>query len=87
MGGNHLKGHWKLWIRKIIKMRMTNKIPLTEKDIKKYLDECIVFWSRCHQEGDKRAAMKLEAFQDVRYSLIGEELSFPEPEWRRREDK
>jgi hypothetical protein len=53
-------------------------VPFTEKDIKSYLDECIVFWR------DKRdnsvdtehtmAVCYVDAFQSMRTSLFGELL-------------
>jgi hypothetical protein len=49
-------------------------IPLTEKDVKKYLDESIYFWRQCFREGDKTAAYYIDAFQSVRVSLFGELL-------------
>jgi hypothetical protein len=57
-------------------------VLFTEKDIKSYLDECIVFWRRkrdSHLGADKipefnMAVCYVDAFQSVRMSLFGELL-------------
>lgn len=48
-------------------------IPLTEQDIKAYLDECIRFWRRKRDEENCEIAIYyVDAFQSVRVSLFGE---------------
>lgn len=52
-------------------------VPFTEKDVKAYLDDCIVFWRKEKNtvDGDPvMAAYYIDAFQSVRVSLFGELL-------------
>lgn len=62
-----------------------NTIPFTEKDVKEYLDNCIIKWrkrKRKHQNESYRTSKELElmaadyidAYQSVRMSLFGEVL-------------
>jgi len=63
-------------------------VPFTEKDIKTYLDDCIVFWRNkqdnisIHKNEDIRAYSMAEhyidAFQSMRMSLFGELLPVEE---------
>jgi hypothetical protein len=57
-------------------------VPFTEKDVKAYLDECIVFWRQkrdVNLGADKipefnMAVCYIDAFQSMRMSLFGELL-------------
>lgn len=56
----------------------TGTVPFTEKDIKAYLDECIVFWRKKRanplikeQSRIRMAEHYVDAFQSVRVSLFG----------------
>jgi hypothetical protein len=62
-------------------------IPFTEKDVKAYLDECIVFWRKKrdtlpieNRPGIRMAEHYVDAFQSVRMSLFGELLSLEKTE-------
>lgn len=54
---------------------MSDKIPLTEQDIKKYLDGCIRHW---RQSTADYKIFYVDAFQSVRASLF-DELLPPDP--------
>lgn len=49
-------------------------VEFTEKEVKKYLDDCIRFWRDKRKEGNKMAMYYVDAFQSVRSSLFGELL-------------
>jgi len=62
-------------------------VPFTEKSVKGYLDECIIFWRKErdtlpieNEPGIRMAEHYVDAFQSMRMSLFGELLSM------RRED-
>lgn len=59
---------------------MSNTISFTKKDVKNYLDECIIYWRKVranHLRMTKERDMAncyIDAFQSVRSSLFGELL-------------
>lgn len=62
-------------------------VQFTEKDVKAYLDECVVFWRKKRdnplikeQSRIRMAEHYVDAFQSVRMSLFGELLSIKEEE-------
>ena len=55
----------------------TSTVPFTEKDVKAYLDECIIFWRKKGYAASGEPVMSahyVDAFQSVRMSLFGELL-------------
>lgn len=54
--------------------KKTEIIPFTKKDVKAYLDRCIIFWRERLAEGNVVAEDYIDAFQSVRMSLFGELL-------------
>ncbi len=65
----------------MVKEGKMSTVPFTEKDVKAYLDECIVFWRKKRDnpsiEDRLRISMAehyVDAFQSVRMSLFGELL-------------
>lgn len=53
-------------------------IPFTKDEVKKYLDECIVFWRKKRDSDGEKAEMfeyYIDAYQSVRTSLFGETLA------------
>lgn len=62
----------------------TNKdlIPLTEPEIKAYLDKCIEHWRKNRESGEtalkEMARYYIDAFQSVRVSLFGQTLETPQ---------
>jgi hypothetical protein len=51
-----------------------NTVPFNKKDVKAYLDRCIVHWRKKCETGDKMAEQYIDAFQSMRISLFGELL-------------
>src|SRR5688572_261964 len=52
-----------------------NKIPMTAKQLKDYLDKSIRHWRK--QAGNQKALYYIDAFQSVRTSIFGETLPLP----------
>ena len=52
-------------------------VPFTEKEVKKYLDTCIVFWRQKRDNGEevRMAENYIDAYQSMRMSLFGETLA------------
>ncbi len=55
---------------------MKNKvISFTKKDVKKYLDECIIFWRDTrNKDYDSFAPIYVDAYQSIRMSLFDAKL-------------
>lgn len=56
-----------------------NRVALTEKDIRAYLDECIIFWRNKKAKAgtgteQQMSSHYIDAYQSVRTSLFGETL-------------
>jgi hypothetical protein len=49
-------------------------IRFEKKDVKEYLDRCIIHWRKKRDEGDAIAEYYVDAFQSIRMSLFGELL-------------
>ena len=50
-------------------------IPFREKEVKDYLDRCIIFWRKKKLNGDQKAEDYIDAYQSMRISLFGELLA------------
>ena len=52
---------------------MADKIPFTKKEIKKYIDQCIIFWRKKRDnENCEYAKYYIDAYQSVRTSIFNE---------------